>query len=260
MSEDVLTASRIGTAPGLEIHQRKTAGWHVPAAMDHRPVWYRIIEIVAAAFALVLTLPVMLVVAILIKLDSPGPVLFKQQRVARGGRTFTFLKFRTMAKDGNLRFPSLSPAALRKAATADLRLSNDNDPRVTRIGKWLRRTSIDELPNFIHVLTGHMALVGPRPEMPEILPHYTSEQLAKFSVKPGVTGYAQICGRGELDFAETVAYDLRYVRERSLAVDLHVLFRTVWEVFGGRGAWVLLPGLEFMTLGSLLLQSPNIVA
>lgn len=252
MHEDVLAASRIGTGPVLEVQKRETAGWSVPVAIDHRPLWYRIVEITAAAIALTITLPLMLVVAVLIKLDSSGPVLFKQQRVARGGRTFTFLKFRTMATDGNVRFPSLSPAALRKADTAELRLSNNNDPRVTPIGKWLRRSSIDELPNFIHVLTGHMALVGPRPEMPEILPHYSTEELAKFSVKPGVTGYAQIYGRGELNFAETVGYDLRYVRERSLAVDLRVLFRTVWEVFGGRGAWVLLPAIEFMTAAALL--------
>jgi lipopolysaccharide/colanic/teichoic acid biosynthesis glycosyltransferase len=209
----------------------------VPFAVDHRPIWYRAFEFSAALAALVVFLPLMLIVALLIKIDSRGPVLFRQQRLARGGKTFTFVKFRTMAVDGNVRFPQLSPDALRKEETSQLRLQLDDDPRVTRTGRWLRRTSIDEIPNFIHVLTGDMSLVGPRPEMPEILPHYSQNELAKFSVVPGITGYAQIYGRGELSFVETVAHDLKYVRERSVRVDLLVLWKTVWGVLSGRGAW-----------------------
>lgn len=209
----------------------------IPAAADHRPPWYRALEIAAAALALVSLLPLFAIVAILIKFDSPGPVFFRQQRVARGGRLFTFVKFRSMMVDGNQRFPAFAPEALQRQETARLYLSHERDPRVTRFGAWLRRSSVDEIPNFIHVLTGDMALVGPRPEMPEYLNHYTAEQLAKFSVAPGITGYAQIYGRGELSFSETVDFDLAYVRDRSARLDLAILYRTVRSVLAHKGAW-----------------------
>lgn len=209
----------------------------IPAAVDHRPAWYRLAEIALSALALIGFVPLFLIVALLIKLDSPGPVFFTQKRVAKGGRLFTFIKFRSMMTDGNQRFPAFSPEALQKQDTATLHLSSERDPRVTPFGNWLRRSSVDEIPNFLHVLSGDMALVGPRPEMPEYLNHYTAEQLAKFSVAPGITGFAQIYGRGELSFGETVDYDLAYVRERSVKVDLQILYRTVRSVLAHKGAW-----------------------
>jgi lipopolysaccharide/colanic/teichoic acid biosynthesis glycosyltransferase len=208
----------------------------VAPAADHRAIAYRIAEKAAALGALIFFAPLLLFMAILIKLDSPGPVFFKQKRLTRGGRPFTFVKLRSMAVDGNRRFPGFSPAAINARATGELRLQFSNDPRVTRIGHWLRRTSIDEIPNFLHVLTGHMALVGPRPEMPEYLSHYSAEQLAKFSILPGITGYAQIYGRGDLSFLETVEFDLRYIDERSTATDLRVLRETIGGVIACRGA------------------------
>lgn len=219
------------------IRMADPAARNIAVGRDHRPLWYRAFEVLASVGALVVFSPLMLAVAILIKLDSPGPVLFRQQRVAKGGELFTFLKFRTMMVDGNVRFPQFSPQALQREDTGELRLSVESDPRVTPFGRWLRRTSVDELPNFLNVLSGSMALVGPRPEMPEILPHYTDQQLAKFSIAPGITGYAQIYGRGDLSFLETVDYDLRYVCERTTLLDIQILFRTIAGVLARKGAF-----------------------
>ena len=224
---DLITPQRARVVPSKDV---------VPLASEHRPIWYRGLERVAALGALAVFLLPMLVVAGLIRLDSRGPALFTQTRLTRGGRPFTFVKFRTMAVDGNQRFPEFAPSAWKNEPTSTLRLQVADDPRVTRLGQWLRRSSIDELPNLLHVLTGSMALVGPRPEMPEALVHYSDEQLVKFSVTPGITGYAQIYGRGDLSFLETVEQDLRYVRDRSFRVDVGVLIRTVQCVLARKGA------------------------
>jgi lipopolysaccharide/colanic/teichoic acid biosynthesis glycosyltransferase len=205
-------------------------------APDHRTIAYRIAEWLAAFGALIFFAPLLFFMAILIKLDSKGPVFFTQKRLTRGGKPFTFIKLRSMAADGDRRFPGFSPAAINAQETGTLKLQLADDPRVTRIGRWLRRTSIDEIPNFLHVLTGHMALVGPRPEMPEYLSHYSAEQMQKFSVLPGITGYAQIYGRGDLTFLETLDHDLRYVKERSTATDIRVLRETIGGVLACRGA------------------------
>jgi len=200
------------------------------------PVWYQMFEFLASAAALIVFMPLMLIVAGAIKLDSSGPVFFVQKRLTKGARPFTFIKFRTMYIDADARFPSLSPEQLQRVETTQLRMQTLDDPRVTRIGRWLRRTSIDELPNFWHVIKGDMTLVGPLPEMVEMLCHYHGEDLAKFSILPGITGYAQIYGRGELTFLETLEYDLRYVRTRSLKGDLLILLQTVRCVFFCKGA------------------------
>jgi lipopolysaccharide/colanic/teichoic acid biosynthesis glycosyltransferase len=224
------------TAVGKDVGDSHCSDGSMSCAVEHRPAWYQIMERGVASAALIMALPLMLGIAVMIKLDSPGPALFRQKRLGRGARPFTFYKLRTMHVDGNKRFPHLAPEALRHEETSSLRLQLDDDPRVTRIGRWLRRTSLDEVPNFWHVLTGDMALVGPRPEMVEILPHYTKEQRAKFSVAPGITGYAQIYGRGDLSFLETVEYDLRYIRDRSTKTDLKILLKTVECVLTGKGA------------------------
>ena len=179
-----------------------------------------------APVLLVLALPFIALLAVIVKLDSRGPVIFRQTRVGTNGRLFTFYKFRTMHVDARERFPELyaydySPE---EAETMFFKLATD--PRCTRVGRLLRRTSLDELPNVWNVIMGDMSLVGPRPEIPEMLPHYRRDQLAKFTVKPGLTGQAQISGRNLLTFQETIRHDLDYLEKRSVRFDLQVLART----------------------------------
>ncbi len=224
---------------------RLRAGWqHVLArlereclAPDSRSLLRRLMERAIAAAALLLTLPVTLLVALAVRLDSPGPVLFRQLRVGRGGRLFPFLKFRTMRADARQRFPFLYAYTYTPAQIEELYFKIPNDPRLTRIGEWLRTTTLDELPNLWNVVTGDMALVGPRPEIPEMLPYYREEHLIKFSVPPGVTGFAQISGRGRLRFLETAALDAEYVRSRSLRMDCWILARTLWLILRRDGAF-----------------------
>lgn len=228
---------------------------------------YRGFEIAVAAAALVVLTPIMALVALWVRLDSPGPVLFRQRRVALstpisasdlaarddlrapGGKpeagriylapaTFTFTKFRTMYADARERFPELYQYDYgdRERFLAD-RFKREADPRVTVAGAWLRRSTLDELPNFWCVLTGDMALVGPRPELPAILVNYLPEEMVKFGVKPGITGLAQINGRGNLNFRDTLDFDLEYVRSRSVSLDIRILFKTLWLVITRHGAF-----------------------
>jgi lipopolysaccharide/colanic/teichoic acid biosynthesis glycosyltransferase len=198
----------------------------------------RALDVLVTAPALAAAAPLMALIALSIKLESPGPAIYSQWRLGRECRPFRFHKFRTMYADWPSRFPEL---AHRAAFAFDPRaldrvyLQLRDDPRVTPFGRFLRRTSLDELPNLWHVLRGEMSLVGPRPEVPEMLPYYETRE--KFSVKPGLTCWAQILGRGELSFQETLALDLRYVREHSLEVDRRILVGTVGAIAGGRGAF-----------------------
>jgi len=200
-------------------------------------ILYRAFEIVFAAAVLILTLPIMLVIAFLVKRGTPGPVLFFQERVGKGGKTFRFVKFRTMYVDAKKRFPELYRYAYDDNEIKTLVFKLKNDPRLSPQGRWLRKTSLDELPNFWNVLTGDMALVGPRPEIPQMVQYYEGEMLKKFQVLPGITGLAQVCGRGDLSFRETAQLDVKYVRERSLTLDLMILLRSVKAVLMAAGAF-----------------------
>jgi lipopolysaccharide/colanic/teichoic acid biosynthesis glycosyltransferase len=187
----------------------------------------RIFEVVFAGVMLVLTLPLMALVALIVRLDSPGPIVFRQNRIGRDGRLFKFAKFRTLYVDARERWPHLYAYRYTADEVAALHFKLKDDPRVTRVGRWLRKSTLDELPNLWNVLTGDVALVGPRPEIPEMLPYYDDVTLAKFSVRPGVTGLAQVRGRGDLSFRDTVDLDVEYVRTRSLRLDVEILLRTV---------------------------------
>jgi lipopolysaccharide/colanic/teichoic acid biosynthesis glycosyltransferase len=197
----------------------------------------RILESAIAAVGLAITFPIMLLVALAIRLDSPGPVLFRQKRVGRGGRLFDFVKFRTLRHDARQQFPELYEYQYTPDQIESLFFKLPNDPRVTRAGEWLRRTTLDELPNFWNVLTGDMALVGPRPEIPEMLPYYSDAHLIKFSVQPGITGVAQISGRGRLRFLETAQLDAEYAANPSLQLDLRILGRTLSLILRQDGAF-----------------------
>lgn len=235
----------------------------------------RVLDLMVASCLLVLTAPLLLMVAILIKRDSSGPVLFKHLRTGIDrrrrlvpdrsgerrtkdlfGKQFTLYKFRTMYADAKTRFPDLytyeySPEELESLpikilvshkqdpanhqGQSDARLVND-DPRLTRVGQWLRRTSLDELPNLFNVLKGDMHLVGPRPDIYENIRYYPQPHREILRVKPGVTGLAQTQGRGKLTFIQTNEADLEYVANRSLAFDLKILVRTLVVTLKGDGA------------------------
>jgi lipopolysaccharide/colanic/teichoic acid biosynthesis glycosyltransferase len=175
----------------------------------------------------VIALPPMLLVAVLIRLDSDGPILFRQTRVGQFGRPFTFYKFRTMWVDARERFPELYSYVYTDQQIKTMYFKLIDDPRLTPFGRALRKTSLDELPNLINVIRGEMSLVGPRPEIPEMLPYYDTHQLRKFSLKPGITGIAQVSGRGLLTFQETIAADLQHCEQRSPWFDVLILLRTM---------------------------------
>lgn len=201
------------------------------------PLLTRLFEIGVASFILLATSPLMLIVALILWFDTPGPLLFFQRRVGAGLRPFRFVKFRTLYADAKERFPELYAYRYTPTQLAELKFKVEDDPRVTPQGRWLRKTSLDELPNFWNVLMGEMALVGPRPEIPEMLPYYTGEMLHKFRVRPGVTGLAQISGRGRLGFYETVALDVKYVHHQSFFYDLKILLTTMWMILKRDGAF-----------------------
>jgi lipopolysaccharide/colanic/teichoic acid biosynthesis glycosyltransferase len=197
----------------------------------------RTFDVVGALGLLVVALPLMAVLATIIRIDSPGPALFRQTRVTRGGRTFRFYKFRTMYVDAKERFPELYAYTFTDSQFDDAFYKLADDPRNTRFGRWLRRTTLDELPNLFNVLRGDLSLVGPRPELPELVLHYRPEELACFFTKAGLTGLAQVAGRSLLTVRERLTLDVRYVAHQTLLLDLRILWRTVLVVVAGRGAF-----------------------
>lgn len=186
-----------------------------------------------ALLALLLLVPLLLCTGLAVRLTSRGPVFFRQTRVGRGGRTFRMLKFRTMVEDAEARRHLLTARNHCDAVLFKL----PGDPRVTALGRLLRRLSLDELPQLLHVVTGHMALVGPRPALPAEVALYDRETHRRLLVKPGLTGLWQVSGRSDLSWADSVRLDLDYVASRSLARDLSILARTPAAVLGGRGAY-----------------------
>ncbi len=193
----------------------------------------RALDIVVSAVALLLLLPLLFVVALCICLDSPGPVLFVQKRVGKDGREFPVFKFRSMFTDAEARLGSVLATNERSGPVFKMR----RDPRVTRIGRGLRRCSLDEVPQLLNVLRGEMSLVGPRPALPREVALYTPPQRLRLSVLPGLTGLWQVSGRATLSFEASVALDLEYVRRQSVWLNVVILARTIPAVLTGRGAY-----------------------
>ncbi|ODA41176.1 sugar transferase [Desulfosporosinus sp. BG] len=194
----------------------------------------RLLDFVAALMLLVLVSPLWLVIVIWIRLDSSGAAIFKQTRIGLGGKPYTIYKFRTMVQNAE----ALMKDKLEKVKNLDnFVFQEKDDPRITRSGHFLRKTSLDELPQLLNILIGNMSLVGPRPEVPELVKLYTPEQRRRLNVLPGVTGLAQVNGRSELTLGETMAYDLEYVGTWSVWLDLKILWKTVFVVFTGQGAY-----------------------
>jgi lipopolysaccharide/colanic/teichoic acid biosynthesis glycosyltransferase len=183
----------------------------------------RAVDIVVAAVLLVLTSPVLLAAVVAVKLDSRGPAFYRQRRSGLRGAPFDMLKLRTMV-DG--------------AEHVGAGLAIDaGDSRITRVGAFLRRTSLDELPNLVNVLRGEMSLIGPRPTLPAQVAQYTARQRGRLDVKPGITGWAQVNGRASLPWSERIELDIYYVEHRSLLLDLRILARTPALVLGGGGLY-----------------------
>jgi lipopolysaccharide/colanic/teichoic acid biosynthesis glycosyltransferase len=192
----------------------------------------RLFDIIVALVGVALFIVTYPIIAIAIKLDSRGPVIYAQQRVGLKGKIFTFYKYRSMSHEGHRPYetPKLDHVHFQTF------VFTTPSSRLTRVGRVLRATSLDELPNFWNVLKGDMRLVGPRPEIPELVAQYPPEYHRRHDVKPGITGLAQVNGRADLTYAETMAYDLDYVNNHSFGRDLAILWRTLPAVITRRGA------------------------
>lgn len=184
----------------------------------------RTIDVCLGSILLVFSLPIILIAAIAIAIESPGSPFFVQTRLGENGRPFRILKLRGMYRDAKERFPDLYDYSRQR--DLDFYFHYADDPRVTRVGKFTRKTSIDELPNFWNVVAGQMSLVGPRPEIPEVLELYGSHRDEYLSVKPGITCTSKCTGRDRLTKRETIQLDLDYVRNRSIRMDFKILWRT----------------------------------
>ena len=183
----------------------------------------RAVDIVVSATVLAIASPILALAAVAIRLESLGPIIYRQRRSGLHGDEFEVLKLRTMV-DG----------AEHKGAGLAI---NENDSRITRVGTFLRRTSLDELPNLVNVLRGEMSLIGPRPTLPVQVEQYTARQRGRLQIKPGLTGWAQVNGRASLPWSERIELDLYYIEHRSLALDLKILRRTASIVLGGSGTY-----------------------
>ena len=201
----------------------------------------RALDVLVAAVMLVVLAPVLAVIAIAIRIDSPGPVLFRQRRVGRSPEPFTVYKFRTM-HDGvshevhRVFMQSIIAGDRPEQTNGEPRFKLPSDKRVTRAGRFLRRSSLDELPQLWNVLRGQMSLVGPRPALAYEVEHYPEHWFTRFAVKPGITGLWQVSGRSELSIEDMVELDIEYVQRRSLWLNVWILLRTVPAVLSARGA------------------------
>lgn len=213
-------------APVLPFETPEVAGFYLR-------VGKRALDVLGALFALVLSAPVVGLVAALILIESRGPVFYKSTRIGRGGRPFTFYKLRSMVKDADRKRHKI--AHMNEADGPIFKIARD--PRITRIGRFIRTTSLDELPQFYNVLIGDMSLVGPRPPIPEEVAQYEPWQLRRLDVRPGITCLWQISGRSRIGFQEWMRLDLEYIKHQSLALDLKILLRTIPAVLSREGAY-----------------------
>lgn len=192
----------------------------------------RIIDMFGALCGIIILLPIILITAIAIKLDSKGPIFFSQDRVGKNGKVFKMYKFRSMIINAEEVLDKLRE----KNEMSGPMFKMKDDPRVTRVGKFIRKTSIDELPQLINVLKGEMSLVGPRPNLPREVEQFSNYQKLKLLAKPGLTCYWQVSGRNNIDFEEWMELDIKYIKERSTWIDIKLIFKTVGVFFGDENA------------------------
>ena len=233
------------TRPPLELHeihdyvQRELAGLDVRVHGNHNRFYRafkRVIDLAVAVPALIVAAPIIGLMALAIRLESKGPAVFRQQRVGADGRVFTFYKFRTMYVDAKERFPELYDYDFETSELSSRYYKHANDPRNTRLGALIRQTTLDELPNLFNVVKGDTSLVGPRPELPEMIRHYHPSQLVKFDVKPGLTGLAACTGRNTLTIDEQIRADVEYVAGQSVKLDTWIVVETAKMIIKSVGA------------------------
>jgi lipopolysaccharide/colanic/teichoic acid biosynthesis glycosyltransferase len=223
-------------------HPIRTPAGELVIPVAPTPTGYRLakrsLDVTGAIIGLVVVSPVLGLVAVAVRVDSPGPILFRQIRLGVGARPFTVLKFRTMHLSAD---EHRHQEHIRELLSSGAAATEDTtwapipaDPRVTRVGGFLRRSHLDELPQFLNVLRGDMSLVGPRPPIPYEVELYEPWQLRRLSVLPGLTGLWQAYGWGRLPFADGVKLDLEYVERRSFGLDLKIILRTLWQILVGR--------------------------
>jgi exopolysaccharide biosynthesis polyprenyl glycosylphosphotransferase len=235
---ELLVSPGLIEVAGPRLHIRPFVG--LPLLAIEEPVfsgWKRVLkgalDRLGAALAIVLIAPVLLAIALAVRLSGPGPVLYRQERVGVHGQRYTMLKFRSMVEGADDRLQEVLALNEHDGLLFKIR----QDPRVTPVGRWLRRFSLDELPQLFNVLGGTMSLVGPRPPLPTEVERYDTSIRRRLLVKPGLTGLWQISGRSDLSWEESVRLDLRYVENWSLALDLLILWKTAWAVVRSRGAY-----------------------
>jgi lipopolysaccharide/colanic/teichoic acid biosynthesis glycosyltransferase len=209
--------SQLPTVPGVG----PAVGRPIPR-VDAQP-WMRAFDVLVAGTVLLLTSPILAIAALAVVIESRGGAIFRQGRVGLRGKEFEVMKLRTMVSGAEQMGAGL--------------VVEQGDARVTRVGAFLRRTSIDELPNLVNVLRGEMAIVGPRPTVRSQVEQYTERQLGRLAVRPGITGLAQVSGRASLPWAERIELDLRYIEGRSVRLDLQIILRTALTVLGGAGLY-----------------------
>ncbi len=225
------SASRLRRCQARTHFRRQRMRWQWEVTKDH---WLkRLLDIVFSGAVLVALAPLFLLIGLLIKVEDGGPILFTQIRVGKYGRHFKMFKFRSMCLDAEKRLEELKA---RNQHSEGVTFKIKDDPRITRVGKWLRKFSMDELPQFFNVLRGDMSLVGPRPPVPREVALYSPADRRRLAVAPGITCLWQISGRSEIDFSGQVALDLRYIESQSFWVDLTIAAKTVPAVLSGRGA------------------------
>lgn len=215
----------VGKAKSSKKMESKLANWQIAAK--------RLVDILISSLGFLILMPLGVVIAILVKLDSEGPVLYKQARIGKGGKQFTMYKFRSMFKSADKMLANLDHLNEAEGPVFKIR----KDPRVTRIGGLLRKSSLDELPQIINVIKGNMSLVGPRPPLPNEVAKYNDYQYMRLSIKPGITCIWQIQGRSNISFDQWVELDLEYIRNQSLWLDFKILLKTIPAVIKGNGAW-----------------------
>ncbi|WP_288222131.1 sugar transferase [uncultured Clostridium sp.] len=192
----------------------------------------RLVDLLGATIGLIVLSPVLLIVSILIRLESKGPIIFSQKRVGINGKEFNMYKFRSMVVNAE----ELKAKLVEKNEMSGPMFKIKDDPRITRVGKLIRKTSIDEVPQLFNVLRGEMSLVGPRPSLPNEVKEFESWMLKRLEVKPGLTCYWQVMGRNNIDFENWMKLDVKYVNERSFFLDIKLIFKTFFVLFGDENA------------------------